>query len=61
MEVGTTTLTAHATLVTEEPDKRSELYAKRVAVNSGFADYKQNTTRKMPMLVLTPTNSATTN
>ncbi len=60
MEVGVYTLTAIATPVTEEP-QRSELFAKRAAVNPGFADYEQNTAHKIPMLVLTPTTGATSN
>jgi deazaflavin-dependent oxidoreductase (nitroreductase family) len=51
VEIGTETYRAHATPVTEEP-KRSQLYAKMVAVFPGFADYETKTTRKIPVVVL---------
>jgi deazaflavin-dependent oxidoreductase (nitroreductase family) len=53
VEVGTETFKARARTVTEEPE-RSQLYAKMVAVNPGFADYERNTARKIPVVVLTP-------
>lgn len=51
VEVGTEEFPVRATLVTEEPE-RSRLYAKLVAHRSGFAEYEQQTTRKIPVVVL---------
>lgn len=51
VEVGTEQFQARATAVTEEPE-RSQLYAKMVAHRSGFAEYEQKTTRKIPVVVL---------
>ena len=53
VEVGTETRPVRARIVTEEPE-RSQLYAKMVAVFPGFADYEKNTTRKIPVVVLSP-------
>jgi deazaflavin-dependent oxidoreductase (nitroreductase family) len=53
VEVGMETFRARARPVTEEPE-RSALYAKMVAVHPGFADYERRTTRKIPVVVLTP-------
>ena len=53
VEVGTQTLPVRARIVTAEPE-RSQLYAKMVAVFPGFADYEKNTTRKIPVVVLSP-------
>jgi deazaflavin-dependent oxidoreductase (nitroreductase family) len=51
VEVGTEQFPVRATIVTEEPE-RSRLYAKMVAHRSGFAEYEQKTTRKIPAIVL---------
>ncbi len=51
VEVGTDQFPVRATLVTEEPE-RSRLYAKMVAHRSGFAEYEDKTTRKIPAVLL---------
>jgi deazaflavin-dependent oxidoreductase (nitroreductase family) len=51
VEVGTEQFRVRATIVTEEPE-RSRLYAKMVAHRSGFAEYEQKTTRKIPAILL---------
>jgi deazaflavin-dependent oxidoreductase (nitroreductase family) len=51
IEVGTEQFPVRATIVTEEP-QRSELYARLVAHRSGFAEYEQKTTRKIPAILL---------
>jgi len=51
VEVGTEQFPVKATLVTEEPE-RSRLYAKMVAHRSGFGEYEEKTTRKIPAVVL---------
>ena len=51
VERGNEKFQARATAVTEEPE-RSRLYAKMVEHRSGFADYEQKTTRKIPAIVL---------
>jgi deazaflavin-dependent oxidoreductase (nitroreductase family) len=51
VEVGTEQFQVRATAVTEEPE-RSRLYAKMVAHRSGFAEYEQKTSRKIPVIVL---------
>ena len=51
VEVGTESFEARATVV--EGAKRDELYAKRVAVMPGFAEYQAMTTRTIPVVVLT--------
>lgn len=51
VEVGTEQFPVRATLVTEEPE-RSRLYAKMVAHRSGFAEYEDKTTRKIPAVLL---------
>jgi deazaflavin-dependent oxidoreductase (nitroreductase family) len=51
VEVGTEQFQARATAVTEEPE-RSRLYARMVEHRSGFAEYEQKTTRKIPAIVL---------
>ena len=51
VEVGTEQFPVRATIVTEEPE-RSRLYAKMVAHRSGFAEYEQKTTRKIPAILL---------
>ena len=52
VEVGTDTFRVHAT-VAEEPE-RTRLYNKMVGVMPGFDDYRRQTTRKIPVVVLTP-------
>ncbi len=52
VEVGTEKYQARAK-VTEDPE-RSRLYDKMVAVNPGFDEYRKKTTRKIPVIVLTP-------
>lgn len=51
VEVGTEKFQARAT-VAEEPE-RSRLYESMVAVMPGFDDYRRNTTRVIPVIVLT--------
>jgi len=51
VELGDKQFRAHATAVTQEPE-RSRLYAKMVEHRSGFADYEQKTSRKIPAIVL---------
>ena len=53
VEVGTETFQAHATIA-EEPE-RTRLYNKMVEVMPNFDDYRRKTTRKIPVIVLTPT------
>lgn len=53
IEVGTETLQARATIA-EEPE-RTRLYDKMVEMMPGFADYRRNATRVIPVVVLTPT------
>jgi deazaflavin-dependent oxidoreductase (nitroreductase family) len=52
VEVGTETFRVHAT-VAEEPE-RTRLYNKMVEMMPGFDDYRRKTTRKIPVVVLTP-------
>ena len=52
IEVGTTTFQVYAT-VAEEPE-RTRLYSKMVEVMPGFDDYRRKTTRKIPVITLTP-------
>ena len=52
VEVGTETLKVQAT-VAEEPE-RTRLYDKMVEVMPGFNEYRQKTTRIIPVIVLTP-------
>jgi deazaflavin-dependent oxidoreductase (nitroreductase family) len=51
VELGTEQFQARATAVTEEPE-RSRLFAKMVEHRSGFAEYEQKTSRKIPAVVL---------
>lgn len=57
VEVGTESIRARATAVTEEPE-RSRLYALMVAHRDGFAAYEQQTSRTIPVVVLEPLGSA---
>lgn len=52
IEVGTEQIDVVAT-VAGEPE-RTELFAKMVAKNSGFAEYEAATTRIIPVVILTP-------
>jgi deazaflavin-dependent oxidoreductase (nitroreductase family) len=52
VEVGTEKFQAHA-MVAEEPE-RTRLYDKMVEVNPAFADYRNKTARKIPVIVLKP-------
>lgn len=52
VEVGMDKFQAYAT-VAEEPE-RSRLYEKMVEVMPGFGEYQRNTTRVIPVIVLTP-------
>ena len=52
VDVGTETFRVHAT-VTEEPE-RTRLYNKMVEMMPGFDDYRRKTTRRIPVIVLTP-------
>ena len=54
IEVGTETIPVHAE-VTEEPE-RTRLYNKMADMMSSFNDYRQKTTRVIPVFVLTPQN-----
>ena len=51
VEVGTETFQARAT-VAEEPE-RTRLYDQMVTVMPGFGDYRLNTTRVIPVIILT--------
>ena len=51
VELGTEQFPARATPVTEEPE-RSRLYAQVVAHRPGFAEYEQQTSRKIPAIIL---------
>ena len=51
VEIGTEQFQARAT-VAEEPE-RTRLYARMVAVSSGFGDYERKTTRVIPAIILT--------
>jgi deazaflavin-dependent oxidoreductase (nitroreductase family) len=51
-EVGTEKFQVRAT-VAEEPE-RTRLYTKMIEMMPGFGDYQQKTTRKIPVIVLTP-------
>ena len=51
VELGNEKFQARAIAVTDEPE-RSRLYAKMVEHRSGFAEYEQKTTRKIPAVVL---------
>ena len=53
VEVGTKTFPVHAT-VSEEPE-RTKLYNRMVQMMPGFDDYRRKTTRKIPVIALTPT------
>jgi deazaflavin-dependent oxidoreductase (nitroreductase family) len=52
VEVGTEKFQARAS-VAEEPE-RTRLYNQMVEVMPGFDDYRRNTTRVIPVIVLTP-------
>jgi len=52
VEVGTEQFQARAS-VTSEPE-RSRLYSKMVEMMPGFAEYRQKTTRLIPVIALTP-------
>ena len=52
VEVGTEKFQVRAT-VAEEPE-RTRLYNKMIEMMPGFGDYQQKTTRKIPVIVLTP-------
>lgn len=52
VEVGAETLTVHAA-VADEPE-RTRLYDKMVEVMPGFGEYREKTTRVIPVIVLTP-------
>ncbi|MGY1899336.1 nitroreductase family deazaflavin-dependent oxidoreductase [Nocardia gipuzkoensis] len=53
LEIGTETLEATATPVTEGPE-RDRLYAAMVEVMPGFAEYQEKTDRVIPVVKLTP-------
>jgi deazaflavin-dependent oxidoreductase (nitroreductase family) len=52
IEVGTETYRAHAS-VASEPE-RTRLYDKMVAMMPVFDDYRRNSTRVIPVIILTP-------
>lgn len=54
VEVGTQRFAARATIVEDGP-RRDELYAKLVAGMSQYADYEKQTDRRIPVVVLDPT------
>ena len=51
VELGSEQFQARATALTEEPE-RSRLYAKMVEHRPGFADYEQQTSRRIPAIIL---------
>ena len=51
VEVGTEQFQARATIAVEP--ERTQLYEKMAAVNPGFAEYQRQTTRIIPVIVLT--------
>jgi deazaflavin-dependent oxidoreductase (nitroreductase family) len=51
VELGSEQFQARARVVTEEPE-RSRLYARMVEHRSGFAEYEQKTSRKIPTVIL---------
>jgi deazaflavin-dependent oxidoreductase (nitroreductase family) len=51
LEVGTETFDATATIA-QEPE-RTELYSKMEAKAPGFTEYKNNTDRTIPVIILT--------
>ncbi|MGK8520236.1 nitroreductase family deazaflavin-dependent oxidoreductase [Nocardia asteroides] len=53
LEIGTETLRATATPITEGPE-RDRLYAAMVEVMPGFAEYQEKTDRVIPVVKLTP-------
>lgn len=53
LEIGTETVEATATAITEGPE-RDRLYAAMVAVMPGFADYETKTSRVIPVVSLQP-------
>jgi deazaflavin-dependent oxidoreductase (nitroreductase family) len=58
VELGNEQFQAHATPVTEEPE-RSRLYAKMVEHRAGFAEYEQKTSRKIPAIILERVSEST--
>jgi len=52
VEVGTEQFTAKASIAPEP--ERTRLYAKMVEKMPGFAEYEKKTTRKIPVVILTP-------
>ena len=53
VEVGTKNQKVRAAVV-DEPE-RSALYKKMIKIMPGFAEYELKTTRKIPVIALTPT------
>ena len=53
VEVGTDKFQARAKVADEEPE-RTRLYDKMVEMMPGFDEYRHKTTRKIPVIVLTP-------
>jgi deazaflavin-dependent oxidoreductase (nitroreductase family) len=51
VEVGTETIQVQATVAVEP--ERSRLYDKMVEMMPGFGDYRQKTTRVIPVIILT--------
>jgi deazaflavin-dependent oxidoreductase (nitroreductase family) len=58
IEVGTEKYQARAEVV-EEPE-RTRLYNRMVEMMPGFDDYRRKTSRKIPVIVLTPLQTANT-
>lgn len=55
IEVGTETIKGTATVITEGADYE-RIYAERVSKMPGFGEYRQKTTRAIPVILITPTN-----
>lgn len=53
VEVGKEKHQASASVVEEEPE-RTRLYEKMIGMMSSFEEYRQKTSRKIPVIVLTP-------
>lgn len=54
VEVGTQKFQAQAQVATEP--ERTRLYDKMVAMMPAFAEYREKTTRQIPVIILTPTH-----
>jgi deazaflavin-dependent oxidoreductase (nitroreductase family) len=52
IEIGTQTLKVKASVV--EGEERERIYNERVSRNPGFGEYREKTTRVIPVILLTP-------